>query len=29
MSNNNHDEATLSLENYSLHVDISFPANRT
>ena len=28
MSNNNHDEATFSLENCSLHVNISFLAKR-
>ena len=29
MSNNNHDEATLSLQYFSIHLNMSFPANRT
>lgn len=29
MSNNNHDEATLSLQYFSIHLNMSFPAKRT
>ena len=29
MSNNNHDEVTLSPKYYGLHLNMSFPANRT